>query len=245
MDLKAIAKRFAEGLTYVDAHTSIVSYPRGIATQPPYLPGVPTMHERDVASEFMDWWIEKYPADINPSYAHQLEVPYPNLARASCDIVFSSDGTWMPEPEWAVEIKRIQLVGNNGNNNDYGLAKVLSPFFKDRSLAHDLRRQQKHAFARNHACIGYVFSYSFETLEEASQLHPEKEVELSNLKKVLHGNDSSGGTLRGEDLVDSANVIFKHLGLVVDDVITVPFKGLWRHPCGGNGLVFAWEVETD
>ena len=245
MDLEVIARRFAEGLTYVDAKTSIVSHPNGNKSKPPYLPGVPTMHERDVARDFMDWWIQKYPADFNPINAYELEVAYPNLARASCDIVFSSDGVWMPEPEWAVEIKRVQLVGNNGNNNDFGLAKVLSPYLKDRSLAHDLRRQQQHAFARKHACIGYLFSYSFETLEEASQLHPGKKEQLNNLKKVLHGNDRAGGTLRGEDLVDSANVIFKHLGLVVDDVITVPFKGLWRHPCGGNGIVFAWEVKTD
>ena len=130
MDLKAIAKRFAEGLTYVDAHTSIVSHPRGIATQPPYLPGVPTMHERDVASEFMNWWIEKYPADINPSNAHQLEVPYPNLARASCDIVFSSDGVWTPEPEWAVEIKRIQLLTflYNALEGGWNIKKQSNPF---------------------------------------------------------------------------------------------------------------------
>jgi hypothetical protein len=245
MDLAVIARRFAEGLEFVDRHTSVVSYPRGIATQPPYLPGVPTMHERDVASEFMDWWVKKYPSDFNPTNAYKLEVPYPTLPRASCDFVFSSDGEWEPKPEWAVEVKRIQLVGNNGNNNDYGLAKVLSPFLKDRSLSHDLQRLRQHSFARHHACIGYVFSYSFETHNEASLLHSDKEEQLNNLKKVLHLNDRVDGTLKGEDLVDSANAIFKHLDLVTKDVIVEPFKGLWRHPCGGNGLVFAWEVKTN
>lgn len=200
------------------------------------------MYEDAVAVEVAEWWREAYPTDFQPEIAVELQMSYPTLEGGSCDLVFSSDGKWLPEPEWAIEIKRIQLVGNNGKNNDYGLAKVLSPFLKDRSLTHDLRRQRTHAFARRHACVGYVFNYDFVSLEEARSLHPDKEVVIENLKQVLYGNDKTTGVLRGEDLVNAADAMFRKDDLVVGDLVVEPFHGLWRHPCGGNGVVFAWEV---
>lgn len=233
--------RFVEGLKYVDAHTTTITKPRK-KSDPPYFPGVPSMYEDSVAVEVSEWWRQTYPGDFSPETAIELQFPYPSITQATCDLVFSTDGLWLPEPEWAVEIKRIQLVGNNGKNNDYGLAKVLSPYLKDRSLFHDLRRQQSHAFARRHACVGYVFNYDFDSLRESHLHHPEKSEVLKNLEKVLRENDRDNGVLRGEDLVHTADTIFRQADLVVGELILEPFQDLWRHACGGKGVVFAWEV---
>ena len=242
MDLRKIAARFAEGLKFVDSHTTTVTKPRK-KTEPPYFPGVPSMYEDAVAKEVAEWWREKYPEDFQPTSAVELQMSYPTLDGGTCDLVFSSDGQWIPDPEWAIEIKRIQLVGNNGKNNDYGLAKVLSPYLKDRSLIHDLRRQSSHAFARHHACVGYVFDYDFGLLREARTHHPDKQSVLDNLQLVLHGNDRTKGVLSGRDLVFAADALVRQADLVIGDLVIEPFQDLWRHPCGGNGIVFAWEVK--
>lgn len=202
------------------------------------------MYEDAVAAEVMEWWIAAFPRDFSPVEAHQLQVPYPDLPGSKCDLVFSTDGDWT-NPEWAVEVKRIQLVGDNGNNNDYGLAKMLSPYLKDRSLIHDIRRLRRFPFARRHAVVGYVFSYDFGLVFESENHHPGATEVLANLYKVLRVNDRANGTLDGAELVAAANSIFVSQGIVKGPVITQEFEGLWRHPCGGNGLVFGWEVEPE
>jgi hypothetical protein len=44
-------------------------------------------------------------------------------------------------------------------------------------------------------------------------------------------------------MVDFANEIFVGKG-VVRNLEVVDFYEATRHPCGGDGTVFAWEIET-
>jgi hypothetical protein len=199
------------------------------------------MTEDAVTDEFADWWKKTYPSDFSPPDSLKTQCPYPTLPRARCDLVFTTDGISDPS-EWALEVKRIQQVGNNGKKNDFGVAKILSPYLKDRSLKHDVLRQRDHSFARRHGVLGYGFSYSAETLKHAAALHPDKDQYIKNVRDVLRLNDSSGLVLDTVELVDAANTIFVSQGLVVQDVVKVPTGGLYRHPCGALGVVFAWEV---
>ena len=49
----------------------------------------------------------------------------------------------------------------------------------------------------------------------------------------------------GMEIVRAANAIFSSLDLIIGDLVVEPFRNLWRHPCGGNGFVFAWEVKPN
>ena len=240
MELEHIVDRFAEGLKFVDLNSLYIgSNQRTGAT---YLPGVPTMPEINVSKEVLAWWVTTYPDDFSPSNAQQTEVSYKDIPRAKCDIVFSSDGNWPSLPEWAIEVKRIQFVGDNGKNNDYNVPKILSPYLKDRSLIHDIRRMRDHPIARFQAVVGYAFSYDFETCKEALNRHPDESARVGEIRRVCRTNDPVVGVLKSDDLINNANLQFKNAG-VVNKLVTKPFSDLWRHPCGGKGNVFAWQVE--
>lgn len=240
MELEKIVDRFAEGLEYVDHNSTYVGVNQ--RTGATYLPGVPTMPEINVSKEVLTWWVATYPSDFIPNDAYRTEVPYPRILRAKCDIVFSSDGNWPDLPEWAIEVKRIQFVGDNGKNNDYNVPKILSPYLKDRSLIHDIRRMRAYPIARFQAVVGYAFSYDSKSCEEARFRHPTEGARIGEIERVCKANDPVNGVLRSDDLIQNADLQFKNAG-VVNKMVIEPFSGLWRHPCGGHGNVFGWQVE--
>jgi len=239
MEITEILSRFTEGLPSVDKHTSHQSSNQ--RTGEVYLPGVKTMSEPKFVEEFLTWWLETYPTDFSPKNAVKREVPYEGIPRAKCDLVFSSDGSDITKPEWSIEIKHIALVGNNGKNNDYGVAKILSPYLKDRSLIHDIERLRDHGKGKRKAVIGYCFDYSFETCVDALVEHPSSGDVIDNVREVCRKNDPELGIYTARPMIDFANEIFLNRGLV-KNLVTAEFKDAWRHPCGGNGIIFGWEL---
>jgi hypothetical protein len=239
MELEEILSRFAEGLVIVDRETQHVSANQ--RTGEVYLPGVKTMREPVFVEELLKWWNRDHSRDFNPREASALEVPYPNVPRSTCDLIFSSDGSSLADPEWAIEVKHIALVGNNGKNNDYGVAKILSPYLKDRSLIHDINRMRKHPMAKRQAVIGYCFEYNFDSCIEALLMHPDHADYITNVRGVCHKNDPSSGSLEVTPMIEFANEIFVSRNLVKPMLIR-NFEGAWRHPCGGKGKIFGWEI---
>jgi hypothetical protein len=241
VEIDFILKRFSEGLKYVDSHTTHVSANRRNGEI--YLPGVKTMTERQLVKELVEWWGTEHSEDFSPKNALYREVPYSNIPRASCDLKLSSDGTSGNQSEWAIEVKHIALVGNNGKNNDYGVAKILSPYLKDRSLIHDIYRIREHGEAKRKAVIGYCFSYDSESCIDAKKLHPNHLEYIENIEQVCKTNDPVGKQYSVLPMVEFANDIFKQRGLV-HDLQVVHFDNVWRHPCGGKGVVFGWELTS-
>lgn len=239
MELFEIAERFAEGIVAVDSSTKHVSANRRNGEI--YLQGVKTMSEPKFVEEFLEWWLISHAKDFSPEGAIDREVPYKDLPRAKCDLVLSTDGSPLSNPEWSIEVKHIALVGNNGKNNDYGVAKILSPYLKDRSLIHDIYRMKTHATGKRKAVIGYCFDYSFKSCEEARFMHPNQLEIIENMKDVCKKNNPLTGEYSAKPMVEFADEIFKSKGLV-KKLIQTEFKNAWRHPCGGSGLIFAWEL---
>lgn len=235
MELRDILGRYAEGFVAIDAE--VINDQANHRTGEVYHPGFYALHEKDAVEEIDLWWAETYPEEFPGPEYHQVGVRYPNIPYAKCDHVFSTDGD-PGIPEWAVEIKRIQLVGNNGNNNDYNVSKMLSPFLKDRSLIHDVLRMRENPIARRHAVVGYAVNYDTETIARAAELHPERAVEIANMSAVCRKN---GGTLYVKPLLDFADGILQVRSLVTGPRQEARFEA-WQHPCGGRGVVFGWEV---
>ncbi len=240
MEFGQILERFAEGIEFVDANTSHVSANR--RTGEVYLPGVKTLTERQFVTEFVDWWQKYKPSDFNPHGAIEIEVPYEQIPRAKCDVVFSTDGSADEFPAWAIEVKHIALVGNNGKNNDFGVSKILSPYLKDRSLIHDINRMRQFAVAKKKGVIGYCFTYDIESCEEARVRHPQNSLYIEHIEEVLRVNDPINRQYSVLPMIEFADAIFKERDLVYDLEIR-SFDNAWRHPCGGKGVIFGWKLK--
>jgi hypothetical protein len=239
LDLQEIIEKFSEGLVYVDTHTETVTL--NSRTKVPYLVGLKTMHEVDVVKEMVSWWKQKFPNDFTTSGNVKVSFPYPNSKKDFCDLVFSSDDNSLNNPEWAIEVKHISFLGDNGKNNDYNVQKMLSPYLKDRSLIHDIHKLKSNPIGRKQAVIGYCFNYDFLICDEASKIHPQHTQRVNEMRKVCKKNNDKSGELNVKEIVDFANQIFTTHNLA-KNLKQVEFKGAWRHPCGGNGTIFAWEV---
>lgn len=241
MELTDILTRFSEGLSFVDVNTTHVS--RNARTGETYLPGVKTMSERKFVEELVHWWKSTYPTDFNPINSIETEVPYPDIPRANCDLILSSDGSTSDNPEWSIEVKHIALVGNNGKNNDFGVAKILSPYLKDRSLIHDIYRLQNSGIGKRRAVIGYCFSYDSKSCATALLRHPRHQDYIENIQEVCSKNDPDLQQYSVIPMIEFANDIFSERGLV-STLEVHEFTDAWRHPCGGNGHIFGWEITS-
>lgn len=236
MNLSEVLDRFAEGLVYVDGISAVPS-----DGKEQFLPGVKTMPERQLVREVGRWWGLAHPRDFDPALALETEVRYPGIPRARCDLSLTSDGDPLVA-EWWIEVKHISLVGNNGKRNDFGVGKLLSPYLKDRSLIHDIERLRRHGLGRRRAVIGYCFGYDFSTCDEALRRHPSHHDFIENIRDVCKVNDPREGCLSALPMIEFADSIFRDRELV-NPVEVREFREAWRHPCGGNGHVWGWELK--
>ena len=234
MELVKIVERYAEAISAVDEISEQNrANPR---TGEIYLPGAKSMSESELVKAIDKWWGETHPDDFGTATVNRVGIPYPEISRTKCDQIIPSKES--NSIEWAIEVKNITLIGNNGKKNDFAVSKMLSPFLKDRSLLHDVVRLRKYSLAEKHAVIGYSFKYDSDTCKKAIDLHPERNAEIQNIKEVCIAN---GGLLSVEPLLEFADGIMRVRGLIAGPLITKEFEA-WRHPCGGKGLVFGWEV---
>lgn len=244
MNFNTILDRVAVGLVHVDSSTTTINKSRKGHV---YLPGLPTLYEPQCAEELMSWWVNAYSGDFMDVSHIQTSFLYPNSSKNMCDIVFSSDGIWPNSnmkvlPEWAIEIKKIVFVGDNGKNNDYGPSKFISPFLKDRSLAHDVVKLNSSSIARNKAVIGYGFNYDITTLTKALSMFPQFSDRIKNAMLVCKKAGMPNNELKMDYLLEIADFIIQKQG-VTGSVQVRNFKNAWKHPLGGNGIVFGWEIK--
>jgi len=253
MELEEILNRIAEGLPAVDALTSTLTIgnrktDRATGAMMPgkhFLPGVKTMKEPQFILELVSWWKEKHPSDFSPNLAIATEEPYPNLPPGNdCDIVLSTDGSPINQAEWAIEMKHISFCGDNGIKNDHGVQKMLSPYRKDRALIHDIERLATTPLGKRKAVIGYCFDYSFKSCDLATKMHPSETQRIKALRATCKENDPVDGVLNVGPLVDFADTIFQTRGIIKSHA-RATFTDAWRHPCGGSGTIFGWEVRVN
>ena len=75
-------------------------------------------------------------AQVKPElYGHyRVGVPYPHSVRQKCDLCFGLSPDW----EWAIELKMLRLLGDNGKLNDNMLMHILSPYPQTPECPHRL-----------------------------------------------------------------------------------------------------------
>lgn len=195
------------------------------------------MTETECVKLLVEWWNAQYPNDFGLGTTLIAEVPYPNTDRAKCDVVVQSQSG----NKWGIEIKRIQFVGDNGKNNDFALAKTLSPYGKDRSLIHDARRLSNDLVANRKAVVAYGFEYDFATCDEAEMLHPTHLDRVRNIRQVCRSNDTKFGEYSLDPLIEMIDPYLRS-HVAIAEFQQQSFSGLWAHPCGGRGRVFGWSL---
>lgn len=237
MELQHIAERYAECLAYVDATTNVVGVNR--RTKATYQPGIQPMTESVVVPLLDDAWEHLHPGE---RHLRETEVDYPTdevPSTTKLDHVMTTDGLLEEAPEWGIEVKRLQFVGDNGKNGDHETAKMLSPYLKDRGVLHDALRLRAYGFTRRIAVIGYGFDYDESSLSHAATLHKTglAATTVKNIRAIVN----SSGPLHYRPLIEFADAILRLRGWTIGPRAEASFEA-WRHPSGGTGIVFGWEI---
>lgn len=238
VNINLIVERITQGIIYLDANdnTPRASKKTGVL----YSPGVPSMTELDFTKKLASWWSDSFAQDIPAGQTLITEHPYPSWhGKGLCDLAIIDESS---NALWAIEVKRIQFVGDNGKNNDFGLAKVLSPYNKDRSVVHDVLRLRDSKLAINSVVVSYGFEYSFETCEEALLKHPSEQERIKNVRDVCKKENSSTGEYPLDPMLEMLNDYLVGKDLTGEKVVK-DFHNVWRHPCGGRGKVAGWQVK--
>ena len=164
MELEQIVSRIAELIPIIDKETNEQNHNQ--RNKRPYVKGVATLREPQLTKEIVNNWSSKFKDELS---VIDDEISYPDKKAEKCDLVLTDAKEDIPfgKFEWAIEIKYLRLVGNNGNNNDYVMQKAISPFLKDRSLIHDIEKLNNATFGKRKAIIFYGFDYDDESESHA------------------------------------------------------------------------------
>jgi hypothetical protein len=174
MELEEFVRAFAHGLEVADARAPIAVNARTGFT---YQPGIGPHSETQT--------IKLVLAAVDPvQFRHRFEVPYPAAPRARCDVVLDS-----PEP-WAIEIKMLRLMGDNGRPNDNMLMHILSPYLVHRSALTDFVKLRDSGLVGRKAIVVFGYDYAglpVDTAIEALELLASRQVKLGGRATARFG----------------------------------------------------------
>jgi hypothetical protein len=151
LEPEELAKDFANAIILADKRLPIAVNSRsGLQFQPGLGP-----HAEGLATQL----ILKELVSINPIkyQGHKIAVPYPESPRQRCDVCLGSPPAW----DWALEVKLVRLLGDNGKLNDNMVMHLLSPYPSHRSALTDCSKLAASVLGERKA----VLLYGFETDE--------------------------------------------------------------------------------
>src|SRR5262249_38526392 len=93
----------------------------------------------------------------------RIGVPYPEAPRQKCDLCIGSGPSWA----WAIEIKMLRILGDNGKANDNILMHILSPYPAHRSALTDCLKLSESSLGLRKAILIYGYDASEWPLDPA------------------------------------------------------------------------------
>lgn len=126
-------------------------------------------------------------------------ISYPH-SRQQCDLCIGTSPNW----QWAVEIKMLRLMGDNGKPNDNMLMHILSPYPADRSALTDCSKLISSGLSGRKAIIIYGFDYPSLLMDPA--------IEAFETLARCHVNLSSRAVSVYTDLVHPVHVTGRVFG---------------------------------
>jgi hypothetical protein len=83
-------------------------------------------------------------------------VSYGDGTRQACDLCLGTASSW----SWAIEVKMLRLMGDNGKPNDNILMHILSPYKEHRSALTDCDKLRTSALGGRRAVMIYGYDYN-------------------------------------------------------------------------------------
>jgi hypothetical protein len=155
--LKTFVTDFADGIRLADGRRPQAGNSRSKTL---FKPGIGPHSEAQtvalVMRELSARWPERY-------QRYKLNVPYPNNPRQKCDLCIGNDPGW----DWAVEVKMLRLLGDNGKLNDNILMHILSPYPAHRSALTDCTKLGVSGLGGSKAVLIYGYDHPEWPLEPA------------------------------------------------------------------------------
>jgi hypothetical protein len=150
LDLDTLVRDFAHGIEQSDArHPQALN----VRTNEPYQPGIGPHTEASTVAFVMKELVAALP---DRYAAHKLSVPYPDGSRQRCDLCLGRPPLW----DWAVEVKMIRMLGDNGKPNDNLPTHILSPYPSHRSALTDCVKLARSGLGSRQAVLIYGFEYT-------------------------------------------------------------------------------------
>jgi hypothetical protein len=150
LELQQIVEDVAACIKRVDMRKPTAANAR---TGVPYQPGIGPHPETAavllVTTELVEFCPERYRERVC------LGVSYPNSQREKCDLCIGTAASW----DWAVEVKMMRLMGDNGKLNDNMLMHILSPYPAHRSALTDCPKLLRSGLHGRKAILIYGFDY--------------------------------------------------------------------------------------
>lgn len=241
MELQHILDRYAEAVTIIDGMS--IEPDTNPRTSEVYLPGFRSMSEAAASKYLLQVWESRHPEELT---RHSPEFPYTQLSeqtgqRATLDHAFSGSSAHGDRYEWGIEIKRIQLAGDNGRANDFATAKVLSPYLRDRGMLHDALRLRAYGPSERLAVVGYGFEYDESTVNDARHRFAEEGTRERQVIESIADEVRRNGARTLTPLIEMADSILRMRGLTQGPRAQASVEA-WRHPAGGRCVLFGWEI---
>jgi hypothetical protein len=147
LPLEELVQDFADGVKLADSRRPVAVNSR---TKVAFQAGVGPHSETETVRLVM-----KELAQIRPELYKQYRVgvAYPDGGRQKCDLCFGLSPDW----EWAIELKMLRLLGDNGKLNDNMLMHILSPYPQHRSALTDCEKLANSGLNGRKAVMIYAF----------------------------------------------------------------------------------------
>jgi len=150
LELQQLVDDVASCIKRVDERRPTAANARtGVSYQPGIGPHSETAAVLLVTEELVEFSPERYRNRIS------LGVSYPNNSREKCDLCIGAAPSW----DWAVEVKMLRLLGDNGKPNDNMLMHILSPYPAHRSALTDCPKLLRSGLHGRKAILIYGFDY--------------------------------------------------------------------------------------
>jgi hypothetical protein len=140
---------FAAGIHAVDSRAPVASNSRTGAS---FQPGIGPHTEAQTVKLVM-----AHLAGTNPQRydCYRLGVPYGDGTRQACDVCLGAPDSW----DWAIEVKMLRLMGDNGKLNDNMVMHILSPYPAHRSALTDCTKLLSSRLGTRKAVLIYGYDY--------------------------------------------------------------------------------------
>lgn len=245
MELKPIVISMAKGLEEVDQTTTTQNGANPETSDyGNYLQGVGCLGEHQFRDELGDWWNNNF-----PDCKFLREIKYPENGRWKCDIgltsVLEGSGLRVDESlDWAIELKYIRFIGDNGKVNNFGLGKVVSPYKAEHSSVGDAMRLSQTIMGKRKAVVMYGFEFDQMSVINCKEILAK--MGLSDSRAIQMEKAIRAGTHNGEWDLELVAPIYEaacdSMGIKLGDRIIAGFSNLSRHPNYRMGKFLAWEI---